>query len=415
MYKLDNAEKDITRFLIMLGPGNDEDEIKRQIQELDLLNKIEDMNNWNYCAVQIVPLLLKIITNKRMRIYHNLLRAIISLLGNLKPDGFISEYAFRDIAEGTPFTKEQIFEELKRRGYVENHMLSPKFKPMDENFEFDIDPGFSDIKDSILEIMLSVPKDTSTAKVLITLLKDQTLENLYPDIIRALQELGHPVAIPVLLELVQKDQEAARKALVTMSLRDIGELKQLLEQGITEDVWGNELKEKVFVSVRELLPFLLEALTSGDYSVQEKRLICFLFHEMGVRQSSDLDLFVHVLPALYEESPENCYVTKVLLAGGGKIVSSICRIIENGSCEIVAVKRFLYILGETGPDAEEAVPLLKKLIETNNPLKEFIAEILKKIHPLEQEKQDPADSTGITIEEVQKVNVDADPEDYVLY
>jgi hypothetical protein len=318
--------KDITQFLIALGQENDEDEIKKQIQQLDLQNRIEDMNNWDYRAVQIVPLLLKIIMNKRMRIFFDILKAIIVLLGNLKPDGFISEYAFSDIVKDTPFSKEEIFEELKKKGYIENHTLSPNFKPMDKHFHFDMNARFSDLKDDILEIILAIPKDTSTANALITLLKDQSLVSLYPDIIRSLTKIGHPVAIPVLLEL-QGNQKTARKALIEMSLRDIKELKQLLEQGVTKDVWGNDLREKVSVSIREILPLLLEALRSDEYSLKDKRLICFLFHEMGVNRLSDIELFVHVLPLLYEEQVENCYVTKVLLSCGKKTVPLVCNFI----------------------------------------------------------------------------------------
>lgn len=443
-YELNDAEEEITQFLLLLGSRKNEEQIKKQIQKLDLQNKIENMNNWNYSVIQIVPLLLKIVMNERMHIYHNILKTIIALLGKLKPDGFISEYAFCEIVTGTPFSKEEVFEELKNREYIENHTLSPNFKPMDERFQFEIDSRFESLKDSILDVLLSIPRDTSTTNALITLLKNQTLSGLYPDIIRALQEIGHPVAIPVLLELVQNNEDSARKALVAMGLKDIKELQQLLEQGVTKDVWGNDLKEKVFVSIRELLPLLLDALTSDEYPVKDKKLICFLFQEMGEHRRSDLEVFVNVLPALYEEQVENCYVTRVLVSEGKKAVSYVMKGIEKGSCEIDVYRRFLFILGEIGPDAAEAIPLLTRLKEDGNPLTGFIQEIIEKIQlgleieemtseePVnrittldketqivtvtsEAEKPDIEDENNPTIDEVQKQNIDADPDDYVLY
>jgi hypothetical protein len=444
-YTINDAEKEISGFLEEVGTETNEDKIRKKIQELDLLNKIENMNTWKYKAIQVVPLLLQIIMDNRMHRFIHMIKAIIVLLGNLRPDGCISEYAFSDIVAGTPFTKEEIFTDLENRGYIDHHTLTPKFKPMDENFHFDIDPRFSELKKSILEILLSVPKDTTTAYALITLLKDHTLVRLYPDIIRALAEIGHPMAIPVLLDLVQDNQEAAQKALVRMGLNDSKELKQLLDQGVTNDVWGNDLREKVFVSVRDLLPFLLEALQSAEYSKDEKRLICFLFYEMGEYRHSDLEIFVTIFPELYEQKEDACIVTRLLVAGGKKIIRQVCRILEKDLSDTTVTRRYCSILGKIGPDAEEALPLLQRLSDKGGSLSGYVMEIIDKIQPSTNEKPGttgaftppstiPEDTregekrTVVTdtepgekeeknssINKVKKESAETDPGEYILY
>ncbi|MBN2444476.1 MAG: hypothetical protein JXJ04_24155 [Spirochaetales bacterium] len=439
----------ITRFLVILATDISETEIIRQVQKLDLLPKIEELGTWNYSAIHLVPLLLKIIIHEKMRSNLSLLKSIIILLGHLKPDGFISEYAFEETAKNTTFTKEEIFEELKEKHYIENNALSPDFKPMDEAFNFNIDPRFQPVKENILNVLLSIPKDISVSRTLISLLEDDGLITLFPTIIHALSEIGHPVAFPVLLRMVHKNQESARVAIVKMGLRDIEELKNLLGQGVKKDMWGNDLIEKVVVSISPILPFFLEALTGDSFTEYEKKLICFLFSEIGIRRKSDIEIFVQILPMLYEEDITNCFITRVLITGGAETVPFVNTLFEKelsekGSFEPVILQRFLYILGEIGAAAKLAVPVMNKLLEVHESLAHTVSIALQKIKPgtesvVTEEKapvdkelhretptadlpdtqepgiHDTIDETGELIDKEQKQTKATDPEDYVLY
>jgi HEAT repeat protein len=321
---------------------------------------------------------------------------------------------------------------------------------MDENFHLEIDRKYHTIEQDIINVLLSIPKDTSVTEVLITLLKDKSLDSLYADIIHTLSKIGHPAAFPALLEFLEEKHEAARSALVSMALGDISELKELLARGIIVDMWGNDLKEKLFISMKTIIPLLFDVLASGDYSLQDKYKICFLFKEIGVQSKSDYDFFMKLLPELYREDIQTCYVTDILIAGGLFTVSLIRTALEEeiankGTYTLPLLKRFFYILGEIGVESKSTILVLEKAINQNNDLADSYHEALKKISPyheqLEVEKRrlenikkeqtnndqkndhmqktsgsdKTDDETGTLIDKIQKDTINTNPEDYVLY
>jgi HEAT repeat protein len=357
---INDCEKALSAVNKVLHSKADMNVVEQKIEKYQLIDKIVECRKYGEHALPLVPHLLKVIKNEKSAKFPALIRVIVTLLGYLCPDGLITADLFKTITKSMHCNPDDIIRELEDRGYIINGTISPAFQPANNNFSFTISHVYDQFKREIKEILLKASKEISTTEALMDLLQNDALAEIHSDIIKALGNLGHPVAYPLLVEKAKTGNTVARDVVLSMCFRDINEFQYLIREGITKDLWGNDINEKVFLSIKQIIPLLFEALESESFPADNKKQLCFLFSKVGVKRAAELNVFVNILHELMEEEKEECFVTNILIKGGKQTVPYIIRYCKEGIDNPDVLNRFIFILGEIGEDAKDAVPFLEE-------------------------------------------------------
>ncbi|MBN1698660.1 MAG: hypothetical protein JW881_14185 [Spirochaetales bacterium] len=357
--------------------------IEKRIEKTKIIDKIYSCRKYIERALGLVPMLLDIISKTNSVMFPELVRACVVLLGGLSPDGLITGERFEAIASSMNRTADDVVRELEDRGYIENGMISPAFQPSRKDFSFTLDRSYDLHTSRIKELLLEASREMSVTHALMDLLQNDELLSIHDDIIQALGDCGNPIAFPLLLDKANSGNDVARDVLLAMCFRDIDDFVSLVEEGITEDLWGMEIREKLFLSIKQIMPFLFESLESGSVPIERKKKICFVFGEIGIKRATELDIFVRLLPVLMEADAASCPVTRILVEGGRQSVPYLIRFYKDGIENVDVLNRFVFILAEIGEDAQEAVQVLKDCRVRYPSLRTHVERALGKIRPFE--------------------------------
>ena len=386
------------RTLSLLDSSSNDSISGSSFPETGLMECLESLDGHGSEALGCTKVLLKLLRHQNMKQFPSILRSIIHSISVLNPDGRITAALFNDIVSDTDIEPSDVLHELEKNGYVQNNLLTPRFNPFSETFVFSLDKRFDTIREQVKEILLETPRHMPFAETLLSMLEDKSFASIKIDILKALSATGHPDAIPLLVESANGGDESAVRSLLLMGFNDLIELRRLLEDGITTDLWGNDLKEKVFQPVRHILPFFLDVLSSPDYSLREKHLVCYLYREMGIRRKEEVGLFVMKLPELMEDDADSCDVTRIVVSSGKDAVPHIKQAIVDNIDNEKAFIRYCLILGKLGSSAHDAAALLEELAETRSQYINHIRFALLNISPVRIELADSRTELGIVQE-----------------
>jgi hypothetical protein len=355
----------------------------KKIEKFHLAERIGKIEKYGLEVMMIAPALVELLERDMVKHFPDLVSSIAIEVGKLHMDGLVTRYGFTHAVKGTQIKDDEIPRELERQGYLKDNYILPSFRPFDPNFTFDLDERYVPIKDKIKDVLIQTSKDIRCSLALIRLVREDACVSVQGDIIYALSELGHPASIPVLLEFAGSGNRDAVIAVIKIAYRDVYELSELAVRGVTKDLWGEDLREKVLSPLNDIVPLLLDAVQSDDYAIDERRMIADLYSRMDRRVQSEIGIFVKVLPDLLDERIGSCPVSRVISLGGRASCLLLLEVLREEDLSAALRKRAIEILGLLGHDAKEAVPWLNKASEKYEGNSGLIRETIKRIEQSE--------------------------------
>jgi hypothetical protein len=374
-------------FLSIMQENADENLIKRKIQEFRLVDRLGEAGESGIPAVALVPAVIRILNSPAVLFHTDLVRASVAFLGDIRPDGLITRDCFTGLATDTGIDPGDIVKELESKGYLERNFVTPAFCPTDEGFLFRLDSRFEGIRDTIREIVLSASVKTDAVDLLVKLMEEDYVKAVQPEIAKALEKMRMPQGMTALYRLAAAGERFALESLVRMILKDLDDLAALLGKGITIDLWGNDLKEKVYQPIQPLLPLLIRALKEDVFTLSEKSGIIAVLSDMNHRNKEDIPALVHLLPDLMSEDRSQCLLTRYLTDLAPESIVPLTELLVEKKDDERIVRRILFIFSEAGVKATLSTKALKELLDKGHPLGDLIRETLDKIRVEEPEEE----------------------------